>query len=52
MVIVQKPESCEYSSMPESAISTGSVDYVLLPEEMPGTILSHINKWIEENKDK
>lgn len=49
MVIVQNVQSCEYSSMPESAIRTGSVDYELLPEEMPGTILSHINKWISQN---
>ena len=50
MVIVQTPQSCDYSSMPESAINTGSVDYELLPEEMPGTILKHINKWIKNNE--
>ena len=44
MVIVQTPESCEYSSMPESAIQTGCVDYELLPEEMPGAILEHITE--------
>lgn len=43
MVIVQKPQSCDYSSMPLSTIRTGSVDYELLPEEMPDTILKHIN---------
>lgn len=51
MVIVQKPESCEYSSMPESVINTGSVDYELLAEDMPGTILQHINKWINNNEN-
>jgi two-component system CheB/CheR fusion protein len=51
MVIAQKPESCQYSSMPVSAIKTGLVDYQLLPEEMPGTILTHINQWIEENEN-
>jgi two-component system CheB/CheR fusion protein len=50
IVIVQKPQSSEYSSMPESAIRTGSVDYELLPEEMPNTILEHIDKWIKNNK--
>jgi two-component system CheB/CheR fusion protein len=50
MVIVQTPQSCEYSSMPESAIKTGSVDYELLPEEMPGAILKHINKWVKGNE--
>ena len=52
MVIVQTPQSCDYSSMPESAINTGSVDYELLPEEMPGTILKHINKWIKNNEEE
>lgn len=52
MVIVQKPQSSDYSLMPESAIRTGAVDYELLPEEMPSTILNHMNKWIEENQDK
>lgn len=52
MVIVQKPQSCEYSSMPLSAVRTGFVDYELLPEEMPGAILKHINNWIENTEDK
>jgi two-component system CheB/CheR fusion protein len=51
MVIVQEPNSCEYNSMPLSVINSGSVDYQLLPEEMPNTILNHINKWIRNNKD-
>lgn len=50
LVIVQKPQSCAYSSMPLSAIKTGSVDYELLPEEMPATILKHINKWLAKTK--
>ncbi len=50
MVIVQAPEFCEYSSMPESAIKTGSVDYQLQPEEMPGAILRHINKCIKNSE--
>jgi two-component system CheB/CheR fusion protein len=52
MVMVQEPESCEFSSMPESAINTGSVDYQLLPGEMPDTILKHINKWITNKSDE
>ena len=52
MVIVQSVQSCEYCSMPESAIKTGAVDYELAPEEMPATILQHINKWIKNKEDK
>jgi two-component system, chemotaxis family, CheB/CheR fusion protein len=44
MVIAQTLESCEYTSMPESAIKTGCVDYELTPEEMPRAILKHITK--------
>ncbi|MGN6567912.1 MAG: chemotaxis protein CheB, partial [Flavipsychrobacter sp.] len=35
LVLVQQPASCEFASMPESAIETGCVDKILLPEEMP-----------------
>ena len=52
MVIVQTPQSSEYNSMPLSTIRTGSVDYELLPEQMPNVILKHINKWIRSNEDK
>jgi two-component system CheB/CheR fusion protein len=52
MVIVQTPQSADYNSMPLSTIRTGSVDYELLPDEMPGTILKHINKWLQKNNEK
>jgi two-component system, chemotaxis family, CheB/CheR fusion protein len=44
MVIAQTPESCEYTSMPESVIKTGCVDYELPPQEMPRAIWEHISK--------
>lgn len=34
MVLVQSPESSKFSGMPQSAISTGLVDFILEPEEM------------------
>ncbi|MES2648842.1 MAG: chemotaxis protein CheB [Bacteroidota bacterium] len=42
LILVQKPQSCEYPSMPESSIKTGAVDLELLPDEMPGAILKQI----------
>jgi two-component system CheB/CheR fusion protein len=42
MVIAQTPHSCEFTSMPLNAIKTDSVDFELLPSEMPGIILQHI----------
>ncbi len=41
MVIVQHPSSAKYAGMPDSAISTRLADYVLLPEEMPATLIEY-----------
>lgn len=43
-VIVQQPSSCEFHYMPESAIKTGCVDDIALPEEMPGIIKAYIQQ--------
>ena len=42
MVMVQTEESAAFDGMPRSAISTGLVDFVLSPEEMPNQLLSYI----------
>jgi two-component system CheB/CheR fusion protein len=42
MVIVQQPESARNDSMPRSAIATGLVDYVVLPAEMPATLINYV----------
>ncbi len=42
MVMVQAPGSAEYDSMPQSALATGLVDYVLPPEEMPAQLLAYV----------
>jgi two-component system CheB/CheR fusion protein len=41
MAIAQSPESTEYDGMPQSAIATGLVDYVLSPAEMPAQLLAY-----------
>ena len=41
MVMSQNPESTEYDGMPRSAISTGLVDYVLPPAEMPSRLIAY-----------
>jgi two-component system, chemotaxis family, CheB/CheR fusion protein len=43
MVMVQEPKTAESDSMPESAIETGLVDFILAPEEMPEKLISYIN---------
>lgn len=42
MVVAQNIASCEHSSMPRHAISTGNVDYELIAADMPPVILQHI----------
>jgi two-component system CheB/CheR fusion protein len=41
MVMAQLPESAEYDGMPQSAINTGLVDYVLPAAEMPAQLLAY-----------
>lgn len=41
MVMAQTPESTEYDGMPRSAIATGMVDFVLLPDQMPARLLAY-----------
>lgn len=43
MVMVQDPDTAEFDSMPNAAIATEFVDFILPPEEMPGHILNYIN---------
>lgn len=43
MVMVQTPSSADYDSMPNSAIATGLVDYVLPPKEMPVQLQAFIH---------
>ncbi|MDO8721736.1 MAG: chemotaxis protein CheB [Syntrophales bacterium] len=42
MVMVQNPESTEYDGMPQSAIATGLVDYVLPVAEMPAQLIAYV----------
>jgi two-component system CheB/CheR fusion protein len=43
LVVVQKPDTAKYDSMPRSAIETGLVDYVVPADEMPGTIMKYVH---------
>jgi two-component system CheB/CheR fusion protein len=42
MAMVQDPESAKFDGMPRSAITTGRVDYILPPEEMPAQLLDYV----------
>ena len=43
MVIVQDRETAKFDGMPKSAISTGLVDFVLAPEDMPEHLIAYLN---------
>jgi two-component system CheB/CheR fusion protein len=42
--MVQEPASAGYDGMPRSAIATNLVDYVLLPEQLPGQLLAYLKQ--------
>jgi two-component system CheB/CheR fusion protein len=42
MAMAQDPQSAAYDGMPRSALSTGQVDYVLPPEEMPAQLIAYV----------
>jgi two-component system CheB/CheR fusion protein len=42
MTIAQAPETAKFDSMPNNAISTGLVDYVIAPESMPEQMVNFI----------
>jgi two-component system CheB/CheR fusion protein len=42
MAMAEDPQVAAYSGMPNSAIATGLVDYVLPPEEMPAQLLAYV----------
>lgn len=42
LAIVQDPKTARYDSMPQAAIDTGLVDYVLPVGDMPGKLLAYV----------
>ncbi len=43
MVIAQDPHTAASEGMPQSAIKTGMVDFVLPPEEIPAKLIDYVN---------
>ena len=41
MTLAQEPGSAKYAGMPESAIATGLVDYVVRPSQMPALLMTY-----------
>lgn len=51
-VLVQDPDSAEYSGMPQSAIDTGFADHVLRPKEMPESLISFFSGYKENETEE
>jgi two-component system CheB/CheR fusion protein len=50
LIVVQDPSTADYDGMPNSAIKTGIVDFVLPVEQMPKVILDYVeNEFKERN---
>ncbi|UJS17718.1 MAG: PAS domain-containing protein [Candidatus Jettenia sp.] len=50
--LVQDPSTAEYSNMPQSAIKTGIVDYILPIEKMPKQLLTYIRHFNSKKTKK
>lgn len=42
MIIAQDPDSSKFDGMPKSAITTGTVDFILPPQDIPEKIISYV----------
>lgn len=46
-VMVQEPQSARYSSMPQSAVNTGLVDYIAPAYELPDRLMEHAHQYYQ-----
>ncbi|SKB29683.1 chemotaxis protein CheB [Daejeonella lutea] len=44
MVMVQEPSSAKFDGMPNSAITSGNADHILVPKEMPDQLFKFVNE--------
>ena len=49
LTIVQQPNTADFDGMPNNAIKTGYIDFIIPVEEMPPVILSYIDNDFREN---
>jgi len=52
IIIVQDPDSSKFDGMPKSAITTGTVDFILPPQDIPQKIISYVKHPYIQDKDK
>ncbi len=44
LTLVQDPQTAQFSGMPNSALASNHVDYILPPEKMPSALLSYVTQ--------
>lgn len=44
MVMAQDPQMAQFPDLPQSAVATGLVDYVLAPDQMPEALLNYLRQ--------
>lgn len=52
MIIAQDPDSAKFDGMPKSAITSGTVDFILPPQDIPEKIISYVKHPIIQDKEK
>jgi len=52
IVIAHDPDNSKFDGMPKSAITTGTVDYILRPQDMPAKIISYVGHPYIQKKDR
>lgn len=52
ITVAQEPSSAAFPAMPENAIHSGMVDFILPPEEIPGRLLQVINYYNHHSPQK
>lgn len=51
LIVVQDPETAQYSGMPQAAIAAGVEDYVLTPEAMPGQLIEYFRQSFDQRRE-
>ncbi len=52
IIFAQDPDSAKFDGMPKSAVTTGTVDFILPPQEIPEKIISYVKHPFIQAKDK
>lgn len=51
MAIAQEPKTAQFSDMPENAIATGRVDFVLAPQDMPKQLSRYTSGLVKDTSE-